>query len=66
MNLQNLQQENRALLMTKTMENMVKEKKNDSTIIFETKFGKSSLCDYSDTHILVTGKINCYRWKCKY
>ena len=27
MNLQNLQQENRALLMTKTMENMVKEKK---------------------------------------
>ena len=30
---------------------------NDSSIKFETKVIKSSLCDYSDTYILVTGDI---------
>ena len=31
---------------------------NDSTIKFETKVIKPSLCDYSDAYILVTGDIN--------
>ena len=39
--------------------------KNDSSIKFETKVIKSSLCDYSDAYILVTGD-NSYRWKCIY
>ena len=30
---------------------------NDSTIKFETKVVKSSLCDYSDAYILLTGDI---------
>ena len=30
---------------------------NGSTIKFETKVIKSSLCDYSDVYILVTGNI---------
>ena len=30
---------------------------NDSTIKFETKVNKSSLCDYSDAYIFVTGDI---------
>ena len=30
---------------------------NDSSIKFETKVIKSSLCDYSDEYILVTGDI---------
>ena len=55
MNLQNLQQENGTLLMTKIMNNMAEE--NDSTIQFETKVIKPSLCDYSDAYILVTGNI---------
>ena len=31
--------------------------KNDSGIKFETKVIKSSLCDYADAYILVTGDI---------
>ena len=54
MNLRNLQQENGMLLMTKIMEKMAKEVK---MIHFETKVIKSSLCDYSDTYILVRGNI---------
>ena len=30
---------------------------NDSSVKFETKFIKSSLCYYSDAYILVTGDI---------
>ena len=37
--------------MTTIMENMVKEMKMITKVI------KSSLCDYSDTYILVTGNI---------
>ena len=37
--------------MTKIMENMVKEMKMITKVI------KSSLCDYSDTYVLVTGNI---------
>ena len=31
--------------------------KSGATVKFETKVSKSSLCDYSDAHILVTGDI---------
>ena len=31
--------------------------KNSTTVKFETKVIKSSLCDYSDAYILVTGNI---------
>ena len=54
MSFQILQQENSALLMTKIMENMVKEVK------VCIKFGKkvkSSLFDYSDAYVLVTVDI---------
>ena len=47
MNLQNLQQENGTLLMTKIMDNMAEE----------IKIIKPNLCDYSDAYILVTGDI---------
>ena len=30
---------------------------NDSSIKFETKVSKSSLCDYSDAYVLVTGDV---------
>ena len=33
------------------------ENENDSSIKFETKVIKSSLCDYSDAYVLVTGDI---------
>ena len=56
MNLQNLQQENGTLLMTQVLDNMAEEMSN-STIKFEIKVIKPSLCDYSDAHILVTGDI---------
>ena len=58
MNLQNLQQENGSLLMTKIMDNMAGGRdENDSTIKFEAKVIKPNLCDYSDTYIFVTGDI---------
>ena len=47
MNLQNLQQENSTLLMTKKEIRMIGEgNKNDSNIKFETKVIKPNLCDY--------------------
>ena len=57
MNLQNLQQENGTLLMTKKNGRYGRGNENDSTIKFETKVIKSNLCDYSDAYILVTGDI---------
>ena len=33
---------------------------NDSSIKFETKVIKSSLCNYTDAYILVTGDIRSY------
>ena len=57
MNLQNLQQENGTLLMTKNNGQYGNGNENDSTIKFETKVIKSDLCDYSDAYILVTGDI---------
>ena len=59
MNLQNLQQENGTLLMTKIMDNMVEEMKmiQPLTIKFETTVIKPSLCDYSDAYILATRDI---------
>ena len=58
MNLQNLQQENTTLLMTKIMDqNNGRGNENDSAIKFETKVIKPNLCDYSDAYILVTGDI---------
>ena len=65
MNLQNLQQENGPLLMTKTMDNMEEEMKMIQP--FETKVIKPNLCDYSDAYILVTGDIkdeNFAAFKC--
>ena len=56
MNLQNLQQENGTLLMTKTMDNMMKEMKMIQ-LLFETKVIKPNLFDYSDAYIFVTGDI---------
>ena len=58
MNLQNLQQENATLLMTKIMDqNNGRGNENDSAIKFETKVIKPNLCDYSDAYILVTRDI---------
>ena len=54
MNLQNLQQENGTLLVTKIMVNMVKEMK---MILPFRKVIKPNLCDYSDAYIFVTGDI---------
>ena len=56
MNLQDLQQENGKLLMIKITE-YGERNENDSSIRFETKVVKSSLCDYSDAYILVTGDL---------
>ena len=57
-NLQNLQQENATLLMTKIMDqNNGRGNENDSAIKFETKVIKPNLCDYSDAYILVTRDI---------
>ena len=59
MNIQNLQQENGTLLMTKIMGNKYgRGNENDSTIKSETKVIKPNLCDYSDAYIIVTGGIN--------
>ena len=57
MNLQNLQQENGTLLMTKIMDNMVKEMKMTQLLSLKTKVIKSNLCDYLDAYILVMGNI---------
>ena len=61
MNIQNLQQENGLLLMTKIMENMVKKMKMVQPLSLRQSF-KPFLCDYSDPYVVVTGNINCYRW----
>ena len=53
MNRQNLQQRSVMTSMIKTVQIMVKA----ASIKFETKNIKSSLCDYSDAYILVTGDI---------
>ena len=57
MSFQNLQQENGMLSMIKITQAMVKEIKVVTTVKFETRVIKSSLCDYSDAYILVTGNI---------
>ena len=56
MNLQNLQQENGALLMTKIMDNMAEEMKMIQLLNLRQVI-KPNLCDYTDTYILVTGDI---------
>ena len=35
----------------------------DEKIKFLTRSIGSSLCDYSDAYILVTGNKKCYRWR---
>ena len=57
MNLQNLQQENGPLLITKNNGQYGEGNENDSTIKFKIKAIKPNLCDYSDPCILVTGNI---------
>ena len=54
MNLQDLQQENGTLLMTKQYG---RGNENDAIIKFNTKVIKPNLRDYSDVYILVTGDI---------
>ena len=56
MNLQILQQENGALLMTKIMDNMVVKMKMAQLLSLKQKFIKSNLCDY-DAYVLVTRDI---------
>ena len=56
MNLQNLQQENGMLSVTKIAQNMVKEIKIIQALNFKQVI-KSSLCDYLNVYILVTGDI---------
>ena len=56
MNLQNLQQENCTLSMIRITQIMVNEMKIVQ-LKFETKVIKSSLCDYSDAYVLVTGDM---------
>ena len=56
-NLQNLQQESRMLLMTKIAQNMVKEMKMIQALNLKQKVINSNLCEYSDAYILVTGDI---------
>ena len=59
-NIQNLQQENDTLLMTKTMGNMAEEMKMKMIQALNLKqksLIKPNLCDYSDAYILVTGDI---------
>ena len=50
MSLEGLRQENGMLSMIKTNE-------DDTTVKFETKVIKSSLCNYSNAYILLTGDI---------
>ena len=57
MNLQNLQQENGTLLITKNNGQYGEGNENDSTIKSKMKAIKPNLCDYSDPYILVTGNI---------
>ena len=57
LNLQNLQQENGTLLMTKIMDMIGRRNENDSTTKFEAKVIKPNLCYYSDAYILVTGDL---------
>ena len=56
MNLQNLQQKNGVF---HDQNNVVygEGNRNGASIKLETKIIKSSLCDYSDVYILVTGRI---------
>ena len=54
MNLQNLQQENGMILMTKIMDNMAQE---ITMINLKQKSLKRNLCDYSDAYTIVTGDI---------
>ena len=54
--LQNLQQENGKLSMTKITD-YGEGNKSGATLKFKTKVIKSNLCDYSDTYILITGDI---------
>ena len=56
MNLQILRQENGMLLMIKITE-YGEGKESVTTVKNESKVIKSSLCDYSDAYILVTGEI---------
>ena len=53
MNLQNFQQENGTLLMTKIMDNMAEEMKMIQTLNLKQK-SLNQICDYSDAYILVT------------
>ena len=57
MSFRNLQQENGILSIIKIPQAMVKEMKVVTTVKFETRIIKSSLCDYSDAYVLVTGNI---------
>ena len=56
MNPQNLKQENGMLSVIK-ITNYGEGNEYSTTVKFETKITKSSLCDYSDSYILVTGDI---------
>ena len=57
MTLQNLQQENGTLLMTKTMDDMAEDMKMIQTLNLKQKVIKPNHCDYSEAYILVTGDI---------
>ena len=58
MNLQNLQQENDMYVINDQNNTDYGEGSEDGTTVkFKTKVIKSSLCDYSDAYILVTGDI---------
>ena len=60
MNLQNLQQENGTLLITKIMDKMTKEMKMTQPLNL-TKVIKPNVCDYSDAYIVVIGDIKAAR-----
>ena len=55
--IKNFQQENGTLLNDQNNGQYDRGNENDSTIKFETKVIKPSLCDYSDAYILVTGNM---------
>ena len=58
MNLQNLQQENSRYIINNQNNGQYNTgDKNGTTIKFKTKVIKSSICDYSDAYIFVTGNI---------
>ena len=57
MTLQNLQQENGTLLMTKTMDDMAEDMKMIQPLNLKQKVIKPNHCDYSEAYILVTGDI---------